>query len=143
MHTITTKEKLTENAFSCSVQARLKAWQAASPKSLRQFIDPPPGRPRAPAEEFEGDPPNQEEGPVDNFCLVTLDPKEVRSERASVMGRRIKGSSERDELAHFSRSYSAFLPAQRVALSEYASRCDEIENSGDAFVDIGQSLWRE
>eukprot|EP00243_Klebsormidium_subtile_P004119 TRINITY_DN17900_c0_g1_i1.p1 TRINITY_DN17900_c0_g1~~TRINITY_DN17900_c0_g1_i1.p1 ORF type:complete len:221 (+),score=59.30 TRINITY_DN17900_c0_g1_i1:140-802(+) len=61
----------------CKQEARLKAWQAHSPKSLRQFVDPPPGRPRAPEEEFEGDPPNQEEGPVDTFCLVTLDPKEV------------------------------------------------------------------
>jgi hypothetical protein len=55
----------------------VKAWQEHSPKSLRQFVDPAPGRPRAPEEEFEGDPPNQEEGPVDTFCLVTLDPKEV------------------------------------------------------------------
>jgi hypothetical protein len=55
----------------------VKAWQEHSPKSLRQFVDPPPGRPRAPEEEFEGDPPNQEEGPVETFCLVTLDPKEV------------------------------------------------------------------
>lgn len=61
------------------MQQREKAWFASSPKSRLQYLGPNPGLPsldEKPSQEFSLDPSAR---PVDAFCLLVLDPEQVRN----------------------------------------------------------------
>lgn len=55
---------------------RLKMWQKLSEAARLQFAWPEPGKPRASAAAFTPPPPNPHQ-PVNNFCLLLLNPVQV------------------------------------------------------------------
>ncbi|MEB3359251.1 MAG: Npun_F5749 family FMN-dependent PPOX-type flavoprotein [Synechococcales bacterium] len=57
-------------------QERRQVWQGLSDSARSQFTWPHPGKPRAHASEFDTDPPDPDQ-PLDNFCLLLLDPIRV------------------------------------------------------------------
>lgn len=61
--------------FWLSVQLREKAWFDSSPRSRGAFAAPHPGHPKSDSSE----PPkvDPEQGPLDTFCVLTLEPEEV------------------------------------------------------------------
>ncbi|CAM6021318.1 unnamed protein product [Sphagnum balticum] len=54
---------------------REKAWFDSSPRSRASFASPHPGYPKS--SEFEQPQLDPSQGPIDTFCVLTLDPKEV------------------------------------------------------------------
>lgn len=58
------------------VQLREKAWFDSSPRSRGAFAAPHPGHPKS-SEASEPPKVDPEQGPLDTFCVLTLEPEEV------------------------------------------------------------------
>lgn len=61
------------------IQMRERAWFQSSPNSRLQFVGPSPGFPCPEGGPNDSTTPQLDpaQGPVENFCLVTLEPQEV------------------------------------------------------------------
>ena len=60
------------------MQTRQENWETMSTSLRAWFNGPPPGQPRTKDEkEFEKDPPEKSEPPVDSFAVVQMDVREV------------------------------------------------------------------